>query len=48
MKQLFFIFISAIVLSGFVWGSWLNDYEDALQKAQTENKLVLMIYVKKG
>ena len=48
MKRLLFILMSLTLFSGFIWASWINDYEDGLQKAQKEHKLVLMIYVKKG
>ncbi|WP_169308526.1 hypothetical protein [Nitratifractor salsuginis] len=49
MKKLLFILAGFLLLSSFaVAAGWLHDYEEALEKAQKEHKLVLMIYVKKG
>jgi len=48
MKKLLLIFSSFLLLSSFVAAAgWLHDYEEALEKAQKEHKLVLMMYVKK-
>jgi hypothetical protein len=48
MKKLLLMLSSLLLLSSFAAAAgWLHDYEEALQKAQKEHKLVLMMYVKK-
>ena len=48
MRKMLFALLSLLMLSSFaIATTWLNDYEEALQKAQKEHKLVLMMYVKK-
>ena len=48
MRKLLFAFLGFFLLSGYVVASgWMHDYDDALEKAQKENKLILMMYVKK-
>ncbi len=48
MKRFTIVLLGLLLLSGFAAAAgWLNDYEDGLEKARKENKLVLMMYVKK-
>ena len=47
MKRVF-LFLLLFSLGLFAGASaWMHDYDDALEKAQKEHKLVLMMYVKK-
>jgi len=49
MKQLKLVLLGLLLLGGFsVAAGWLHDYEEGLEKAQKEHKLVLMMYVKKS
>ncbi len=48
MKRFVFVLLGLLFLGGFATASgWLHDYEEGLEKAQKEHKLVLMMYVKK-
>jgi hypothetical protein len=48
MKKLLLVLAGFFLLSSFaVAAGWLHDYEEGLEKARKEHKLVLMMYVKK-
>ncbi|WP_292656313.1 hypothetical protein [Nitratifractor sp.] len=48
MKRFVFVLMGLLFLVGFATATgWLHDYEEGLEKAQKEHKLVLMMYVKK-
>ena len=48
MKRFTIVLLGFLLFSGFAAAAgWLHDYEDGLEKAQQEHKLVLMMYVKK-
>ncbi len=48
MGRVIFALFSFLLLGSFtVAGAWLHDYEEAIEKAQKEHKLVLIMYVKK-
>ena len=49
MKRLLFVLLGFLFLGGYaVAAGWLHDYEEGLEKAAKEHKLVLMMYVKKS
>ncbi|WP_457606007.1 hypothetical protein [Nitratifractor sp.] len=48
MRRIFTL-LFLLLLGGSLYASdWLSDYEDALEQAQKGDKLIMMMYVKKG
>ncbi len=48
MRRVIVALTSLWILSSYtVAAGWLHDYEEGLEKAAKEHKLVLMMYVKK-